>query len=194
MSQGQGQGVQPQAQVPPIGAAPAALISPAFALGLGQDNTSLDYNNTSHIKTYYKAITPFEQKFDEKPSNLCIFMKIVANRAKCFGRANILNINGSNGITRSLPIDYRQLTTAEVKMHVRNQWTNQHTKDTQNAKMLYHFLFESLDESFKATILLKHCSYQVTMGTYTTEDRPCLLKQIIISTFIDTRATALQIH
>ena len=31
------------------------------------------------------------------------------------------------------------------------------------------------------------------MGTYTTEDGPCLLKQIIVSTFVDTRAMASQI-
>ena len=60
--------------------------------------------------------------------------------------------------------------------------------------MLYHFLFKSLDESFKAMILLKSHNYQVTMGAYTTEDRPCLLKQIIVSTFIDTRVMASQIH
>ena len=68
---------------------------------------------------------------------------------------------------------------------------NQHTRDAQNPEMLYHFLFESLDESFKAMILLKNHNYQVTMGTYTTEDRPCLLRQIIVSTF---RARASQIH
>ena len=60
--------------------------------------------------------------------------------------------------------------------------------------MLYHFLFESLDESFKATILLKNHNYQVTVGNYTTEDGPCLLKQIIVSTFVDTRAMASQIQ
>ena len=70
---------------------------------------------------------------------------------------------------------------------------NQHTRDVQNAEMLYHFLFESLDENFKATILLKNHNYQVTVGTYTTEDVPCLLKQIIVSTFVDTRAMASQI-
>ena len=59
--------------------------------------------------------------------------------------------------------------------------------------MLYHFLFELLDENFKATVLLKNYNYQVTMGTYATEDRLCLLKKIIVSTFIDTRATASQI-
>ena len=60
--------------------------------------------------------------------------------------------------------------------------------------MLYHFLFKSLDENFKATVLLKNHNYQVTVDTYTTEDGPCLLKQIIVSTFVDTRATASQIR
>ena len=120
-------------------------------------------------------------------------MKSVANQAKSFGWNNILNIIDSHGNTRSLLYDYRQLTTAEVKTHTQNQWTNQHARDAQNAEMLYHFLFESLDENFKATILLKNHNYQLTVGTYTTEDRPCLLKQIIVSTFVDTRATASQI-
>ena len=60
--------------------------------------------------------------------------------------------------------------------------------------MLYHFLFESLDESFKATILLNNHNYQVTVGTYTTEDGSCLLKQTIVRTFIDTRTMASQIR
>ena len=90
--------------------------------------------------------------------------------------------------------DYGQLTTAEVKTHAQNQWTNQHTRDAQNAEMLYHFLFESLEENFKAMVLLKNHNYQVTVGTYTTEDGPCLLKQIIVSTFVDTRANASEIQ
>ena len=194
MSQGQGQGVQPQAPAPRVGAAQPTPIPPAFALGPGQCNALLDYGNTSHIKTYYKAVTPLEHKFDSRPSSLRIFMKSIANRAKSFRWDNILNIIESHGNTRSLLYDYGQLTTAEVKMHVQSQWTNQHTRDAQNAEMLYHFLFESLDENFKVMVLLKNHNYQVTVGTYTTEDGPCLLKQIIVSTFVDTRATASQIQ
>ena len=193
MSQGQGQGVQPQAQVPLVGAARTAPIPPAFALGSGRGNALLDYSNTSHFKTYYKAVTRLKHKFDGKPSSLHIFMKSVANRAKSFGWDNILNIIDSHGNTGSLLYDYGQLITAEVKMHAQNQWMNQHTRDAQNAEMLYHFLFESLDENFKATVLLMYHNYQVTIGTYTTEDGPCLLKQIIVSTFVDTSATASQI-
>ena len=67
---GQGQGVQPQAPAPQVGAAQPAPILPAFALGPGRGNALLDYSNTSHIKTYYKAVTPLENKFDGKPSSL----------------------------------------------------------------------------------------------------------------------------
>ena len=117
MSQGQGQGVQPRAQVPPQGVAQAAPIAPAFTLGPRSGNALLDYSTASHIKTYYRAVTPLEHKFDSKPSNLHIFMKSVTNRAKRFGWTNILNINNSHGNTRSLINDYGQLMTAEVKMH-----------------------------------------------------------------------------
>ena len=120
MSQGQGQGVQPQAQALPQGVAQVAPIPPAFTLRPGRGNGLLDYSNTPHIKTYYKAVTPLKHKFNSKPSNLHIFMKSIANRAKSFRWANILNINHSNGITRSLLNNYGQLTTAEVKMHARN--------------------------------------------------------------------------
>ena len=75
--------------------------------------------------------------------------------------------------------DYGQLTTAEVKTHAQNQWMNQHRRDAQNAEMLYHFLFKSLFKTFKATELLKNHNYQVTLGTYTTEDGPCSLKQLL---------------
>ena len=70
MSRGQGQGVQPQAQAPPQGVAQAAPVAPVFTLGPGRGNALLDYSNASHIKTYYKAVTPLEHKFDGKPSNL----------------------------------------------------------------------------------------------------------------------------
>ena len=121
-------------------------------------------------------------------------MKSVSNQAKSFGRNNILNIIDSHGNTKSLLYNYGQLTTPEVKMHASNQWTNQHSRDAKNTEMLYHFIFESLDVNYKATKLLKNHNYQVTVGVYTTEDGPCLLKQIIVSTFADTRATASQIR
>ena len=102
-------------------------------------------------------------------------MKSIANRAKSLGWDNILNIIDSHGNKRSLLYDYGQLATAEVRMHAQSQWTNQHTRDAQNEEMLYHLFFKSLDENFKAMVLLKNHNYQVTMGTYTTEDGPCLL-------------------
>ena len=67
-------------------------------------------------------------------------------------------------------------------------------RDAQNSEMMYHFLFESLDDSFKATVLLKKSNYKMMVGNYTTEDGTCLLKQIIVSTFVETRAMEAQIR
>ena len=77
---------------------------------------------------------------------------------------------------------------------VKTNWTNQPTRDAQNLEMMYHFLFESLDDSFKATVLLKKSNYNMMVGNYTTEDDPCLLKQIVVSTLVDTRAMVAQIR
>ena len=82
----------------------------------------------------------------------------------------------------------------EVKNHAQTNWTSQFTRDAQNSEMMYHFLFKSLDDSFKTTVLLKKSNYMTMVGNYTTEDGPGLLKQIIASTLVDTRATAAQIR
>ena len=154
----------------------------------------LDYSNTSHVKTCYMPIAPLETKYDGKSSSLHTFMNSVLNRAKNFGWSNILNINDSGQTTRNLLNEYGQLTMEEVKNHAQTNWTNQPMRDAQNSEMMYHFLFESLDDSFKATVLLKKSNYMMTVWNYTTEDGPCILKQIIVSTFVDTRATAAQIR
>ena len=93
-----------------------------------------------------------------------------------------------------LPIALTLPILEEVKSHAQTHWTNQPTGDTQNSEMMYHFLFKSLGDSFKATILLQKNNYMMMVENYTTKDDPCLLKQIIISTFVDTRATVAQIR
>ena len=143
---------------------------------------------------YYKAITPLETKYNGKPSSLHIFMNTVLNREKNYGWSNILNKDDSGRTNRNLLNKYGQLTTEEVKSHTQTHWTNQPTRDAQKSEMRYHFLFESLGDSFKATILLKKNNYMTTVDSYSTEDCPCLLIQIIISTFVDTRATVAQIR
>ena len=149
----------------------------------------LDYGNTSHVKT-----TQLLHKYDDKSSSLCIFMNRVLNRAKNFGWSNILYINDSSGTNRNLLNKHGQLTTEEVKNHAQTSWSNQPMRYTQNSEMLYHFLFKSLDDCFKATVLLKKSNYMIVVGNYTTEDGSCLLKQIIVSTFADTRATVAKIR
>ena len=77
-----------------------------------------------------------------------------------------------SGTTRNLLNEYGQLTSGEVKHHAQTNWTNQPMRDAQNSEMMYHFLFESLDDSFKATVLLKKSNNKMMVGNYTTEDGP----------------------
>ena len=154
-----------QVQVQPIAPAP-----PVFALGPGQGDTLLDYSNTSNIKTYYKAIAPLETSYDGKPSSLNVFMNSISNRAKNFGWHNILSISNSNGTTQNLINEYGQLSMKEVKSHAQANWTNQPSRDAQSSEMMYHFLFESLSDSFKSTVLFKKHNYVTTVGNYTVED------------------------
>ena len=131
----------PQPQAPPANPAvalmapvqPMAPAPPVFTLGPGQDDTLLDYNNTSLIKMYYKAIAPLETNYDSKPSRLCIFMNSVLNRAKNYRRSNILNIDDSGGINRNLINKYGVLITEEVKNHAQTHWTNQPSRNAQNS-------------------------------------------------------------
>ena len=132
----------------------------------------LDYSNISHIKTCYKTIAPLETKYNSKSSSLHIFMNSILNRAKNFGWCNILNIDDSGRTTRNVLNEYGQLTAEEVKNHAQTNWTNQPTRDAQNLEMMYHLLFKSLDDSFKATVLLKKSNYKMMVGNYTTEDGP----------------------
>ena len=111
-------------------------------------------------------------------------MNSISNRAKNLGWHNILSTSDSNRTTRNLINKYCQLTTEEVKSHAQANWTNQPSRDAQNSEMMYHLLFKSLGDSFKSTVLLKNSNYMTMVGNYTTEDGPCPLKKIIISTLL----------
>ena len=138
----------------PVVPPPGLDSAPVFALGLGHGNTILDYSNPSHIKTYYKAIAPLGNKFDGKPTHLLVFLQSVSNHAKNFGWNNILHINDSLGTTQNLLNEYGLLTIENIQNYANTNWINQHVHDAQNLEMLYHFLFESLEDSFNAKLLV----------------------------------------
>lgn len=83
-----------------------------------------------------------------------------------------------------------QITLGEVRVHATTNWHGQQTRNAQNAEMLYHFLYGSLVETFKAKILLRSEDFKINQ----VPDGVLLLKVIILETFIDTRATAGQIR
>ena len=66
------------AAVPPANPAPQA---PIFALGLGRDNTVLDWSIPTDTKLYYKAIAALDNKFDGTPENFIAFLASITSQA-----------------------------------------------------------------------------------------------------------------
>ena len=64
------------AAVPPADPAPPA---PTFALGLGRDNTVLDWLIPTDTKLYYKAIAALDNKFDGTPEKFIAFLASVTS-------------------------------------------------------------------------------------------------------------------
>ena len=168
---------------------PPPANPPAFALGSGRTNDVLDYTDSASAKIYYKAISPLETKFDGKPDHVSVFLASVANRARRFGWTSILTIPVGNNQNKDLVKQYASVTMTQVTARA-NQYIGTQTRDAQNSDMLYNLLIESLTEDFKAQVLL-------FVNDFTINDVPdgiCLLKQIIVLTYIDNRATTAHIR
>ena len=160
-----------------------------FVLGPGRTNDVLDFTESSAVKLYYKAIAPLETKFDGQLDNIAVFLASVADRARRFHWTSILTIPVAGGVSRNLIKDYAQVTATEVRTRA-TTYQDQQMRDAQNSDMLYYFLIESLTETFKAQVLL-------FVDNFTINDAPdgiCLLKQIVVLTYIDNRATTAHIR
>jgi hypothetical protein len=146
----------------------------------------LDYDNdTQDAKTYYKAIAKLETPFDGQAENVSLFLANTQERSRRFGWSTTLTIPDANNANRNLITEYGQVTMQEVMARAQ-QYIGQPTRDAQNSDMLYHYIMNSLTDSFKSEVLLYVDQYTVN----NTPDGICLLKQILLLTFIDTRATA----
>ena len=64
------------AAAPPANPAPSA---PAFTLGLGRDNTVLDWLIPADTKLYYKAIAALDNQFDGTPEKFIAFLASVTS-------------------------------------------------------------------------------------------------------------------
>lgn len=161
----------------------------AFQLGPGRDNNVLDFTESSACKVYYKAITPLERLYDGKPESIAVFLASVTDRSRRFGWSTLLTVPDATATDRNLITEYGLVTMAEVRAKALT-YSGQQTREAQNSDMLYHFLMESLAVTFKAEVLLYSNDYTIN-GV---PDGILLLKQIIVLSYIDTRATTAHIR
>ena len=220
-NQGQNQGQPPAApvQVPPVlpgppQAQPAPLpptvplvpppLPPAvpwaqpFTLAPDRNDHILDWTNLAHTKQYYTATAPLDstEKFDGQPNKICLFLAHVEDRAQQFNWQSILTILVSlPPVSYNFVHNYGWMSLQDVQTKALT-YIGLQGREAQDTYILYNFLIESLMEAFKAQVFLYKQDYTVTPmgGLPSMKDGPTLLKQIIMLTYIDNRATTAHIR
>ena len=85
--------------------------------------------------------------------------------------------------------EYGHLSITNCQSHA-GTYIGQPMWQAQNAQMLCQFLIESITPSFKGQVLLNQTNYTIN----NVKNGPCLLKQILSLTYIDTWAKAFHIR
>lgn len=178
---------QQAAQVlPPVIPAPVATpfaLTPATA---NQDD--IDLTSATGIKLYKTITLPLETKFDGSPGKLLSFMDNLHQKASCFGWNQellaISNQHPANPQQRNLLTNHHMLMMENVQVHAA-AYIGTQTRQAQNASMMYEFLRDSMTEGVCTRMSTDATKYTV-QGT---EDGPCYLKAILITIYVETKAT-----
>lgn len=173
------------AAVPPLVVPPAAPV----ALTPFGNNVVLDLDVAASIKFYNKGMEPLTHKYDGKPESVLLFLESVSDRSDKYGWEQILSIPDDTGVVRNLIEHYGLLTMENVRTHGA-PYRQIIGRNTQNSKMMYNFLIDSLETEFKSKVLLHKAEY--TDARF--KDGPLLLKKVIMLTYMDTRATTAHIQ
>ena len=141
----------------------------------------LDLNEKSGKMLWNEGTTPLTNKFNGYGKDVVRFLAAVLTRATMCHWANILMYNGKHLLKQ-----YGDITLAEIE-DARDARQNQHyytlaaARPLVNAKMMFHFLYNSLGD-----LPQKKLS---TMIDSIKEDGPVLLKMVLNQTFIATKAS-----
>ena len=174
-----------------------AAAAGAFALAPALANAGvLNYANANDRKLYFKGVQPLlEDKFDLSADTLQTFLLQVDDRVTENGWDAIISIpNGQNDAAGNpiliiLTTDYGRITLDQIDAHVQT-YHNAPNRDCQNSFMLYNCLMSSLTNEAQATVRLDTSQFTrdgVGVGAL-------LLKTIINRSYVDTRATTMQIR
>ena len=164
-------------------------IAPALA-----NEGVLDYTDSGAKKLYNKATAPLsEESYDMSATNLTTFLGDVDTRAVEYGWEPILSIpvdvDADPQVLRLLTTEYGKISFAQVQAHV-GTYIDEEGRDAQNSFMLFNCLWSSLSVSAKRKLNLQRDKFQCN-GTGI---GALLLKVIIQTAYIDTRATTMQLR
>lgn len=146
-------------------------------------NRLLDYNSSSDVKLYYKAVLPLEEKFDLSSDKIRGFLEAFYDRAKNVNWQDTLTII-VNGVPLNLAKNYGSISLQQVQAHAA-VYSALFNRDLQNSAQIYQCLSASLSVEAKAKVFLESAKY--TMADET--DGLIFFKVIMSIAQVDTRAT-----
>ena len=182
-----------QANPPPQEVQPAPTVT-AFARTPAQANTGLiSLTSSEGMKIHNAAIVPLTNKFDGTAENMHMFLKNIKDRGQSFGWDNILSIPDEEGKTRNLIDQYGLITLNSIRAHA-TVYEAAQGRDAQNATQMYMFLYASISEETKLSILSDSGDYTVETDGQLVPNGPMFLKTIIRTSTVDTRSTVFHIR
>jgi hypothetical protein len=178
---------------PPQEVPPAPTVT-AFARTPAQANTGLiSLTSSEGMKIHNAAIVPLTNKFDGTAENMHMFLKNIKDRGQSFGWDNILSIPDEEGKTRNLIDQYGLITLNSIRAHA-TVYEAAQGRDAQNATQMYMFLYASISEETKLSILSDSGDYTVETDGQLVPNGPLFLKTIIRTSTVDTRSTVFHIR
>jgi hypothetical protein len=145
----------------------------------------VDWGLDREIKNWKAATKGLDDKFDLKRENLTAFLNRVQERGMAFSWGAILDVpHGDPAVNTNIINNYGIISLAECKAHVET-YLAARARASQLPAMLYELLRKSLTPEANKVLNLYSTTYTVNGLT----DGLCLLKQIIIKSFVDTKST-----
>jgi hypothetical protein len=174
------------ADVPPV--PPVFYRCPGEYVNAGDQ--FVDWRSEREIKNWKVATAALEDKFDLKRINLNAFLNRVQERGQAFNWAPILLVpHGDQAVPTNLISNYGVVSLESCQAHAR-VYLAQRERASQLSAMMYEFLRKSLTNEANKTIDLYPSAYTVNGLT----DGLCLLKQIIIKSYVDNKSTVTMVR
>jgi hypothetical protein len=169
--------------VPPVPVVPTFGTNPADSHGT-DPTLPWDFSSPAGARLFYTGTVPIPDTEVSTEAGLRIFLQKLRIRADTFGWSSLLMIDDSSAVSRNLLTHYGLLSLANVRDKALT-YIGTETRDVQVSAQLVRVILTSVENRVLLELLMRSAEYTVN-GV---EDGPCMLKALISTVSVETRAT-----